>query len=35
MCNLFEGVVDIRAQEWWGVEMDNPKNGDVEMDDPL
>ena len=35
MCKLFEGIVDIRAQEWWGVEMDNQKNGGVEMDDPL
>ena len=23
VCNFFEGVVDIRSQEWWRVEMDN------------
>ena len=44
VCNFFEGVVDIRSQEWWRVEMDNSKmglwrwmthyNGAGEMDDP-
>ena len=35
VCNFFERVVDVRSQQWWRVEMDNSKNGVVEMDDPL